>query len=58
MKFIPNSILERVHQTIGNIIITFMVQDMAHKDMNPWDGIPESTIFALCATTAIQRTKT
>ena len=30
-----NSILERVHQTIGNIIRTFKVQDMVLDDENP-----------------------
>ena len=30
-----NSILERVHQTIGNIILTFQVQDMVLDDENP-----------------------
>ena len=42
-----NSILERVHQTIGNIIRTFKVQDMVLDDENPWDGILASTMFAL-----------
>ena len=32
-----NSILERVHQTISNIIRTFKVQDMLLDDENPWD---------------------
>jgi len=34
-----NSILERVHQTLGNIIRTF---ELYHSDMtaeSPWDGI-------------------
>ena len=30
-----NSILERVHQTIGNIIRTFKVQDIVLDDENP-----------------------
>ena len=33
----PNSILERVHQTIDYIICTFEVQDMVVDDENPWD---------------------
>ena len=45
-----NSILERGHQTIGNIIRTFKVQDMVLDDENPWDGILASTMFALHAT--------
>ena len=45
-----NAILERVHQTIGNIIRTMKVQDMVLDDENPWDGILASTMFALRAT--------
>ena len=45
-----NAILERVHQTIGNIIRTFKVQDMVLDDDNPWDGILASTMFALRST--------
>ena len=45
-----NAILERVHQTIGNILRTFKVQNMVLDDENPWDGILASTMFALRAT--------
>ena len=45
-----NAILERVHQTIGNIIRTFNVRKMTLDDQNPWDGILASTMFALRAT--------
>ena len=45
-----NAILERVHQTIGNIIRTFKVQKMTLDDDNPWDGILAATMFALRAT--------
>ena len=45
-----NAILERVHQTIGNIIRTFRVQEMVLDDDNPWDGILSATMFALRAT--------
>ena len=48
-----NSILERVHQTIGNILRTFKIQDMVLDDNNPWDGILASSIFALRATVHI-----
>ena len=44
-----NSNLERVHQTIGNIIRTFKIQDVLFDDDNPWDRILGSTIFTLCA---------
>ena len=33
-----SAILERVHQTIGNILHTFEVQNMVLDDKNPWDG--------------------
>ena len=44
-----NAILERMHQTIGNILRTFKVQNMVLDDENPWDGILASTMFALRA---------
>ena len=55
-----NAILERVHQTIGNIIRTFKVQDMVLDDENPWDGILAATMFALRSTvhTTTQHTPT
>jgi transposase InsO family protein len=43
-----NAIIERVHQTIGNIIRTFNVQSMDEKD--PWKGILAATMFAVRAT--------
>jgi transposase InsO family protein len=43
-----NAIIERVHQTIGNIIRTFNVQAMDTKD--PWSGILAATMFAVRAT--------
>ena len=44
-----DSILERAHQRIGNIIRKFKVQDMVIYDENPWDGILASPMFALRA---------
>ena len=38
-----NAIVERVHQTIGNIIRTFKIQEMDLDDENPWEGILSST---------------
>ena len=43
-----NAIIERVHQTIGNIIRTFDVQTMDETD--PWSGILAATMFAVRAT--------
>jgi len=43
-----NSIIERVHQTLGNMIRTFSVQDMDEE--NPWQGILSAVAFAIRAT--------
>ena len=43
-----NAIIERVHQTIGNIIRTFDVQTVDETD--PWAGILAATMFAVRAT--------
>ena len=43
-----NSIIERVHQTLGNMIRTFSVQTM--EEDNPWDGILAAVAFAVRAT--------
>ena len=48
-----NVILERVHQTIGNILCTFKVQNMEQDDEFPWNGILASTMFTLRATVHI-----
>ena len=45
-----NSILERVHQTIGKTIGTFKVHGMVLDDENPWDRILASTMFAMRVT--------
>ena len=44
-----NSILERVHQTLGNIIRTIKEEDLVRDDENSWDGILAPIMFALCA---------
>ena len=43
-----NAILERVHQTIGNILCTFNVKSIDAED--PWKGILKTTIFVVRAT--------
>jgi hypothetical protein len=43
-----NAIIERVHQTIGNIIRTFNVQAMDSNDL--WTGTLAATMFAVRAT--------
>ena len=45
-----NATLERVHQTIGNILLTFKVQNMVVDDKFLWDSVLASTMFALRAT--------
>ena len=53
-----NAILERVHQTIGNIIRTFSKENLDEE--NPWGGILAATMFAVRATfhTTMQATPT
>jgi len=53
-----NAILERVHQTIGNIIQTFEVHDSDLTIDNPWSGILSAKMFAIRATyhTTLQAT--
>ena len=43
-----NAVIERVHQTIGNILRTFP-KTMLNRD-NPWGGILAATMFAVRAT--------
>ena len=53
-----NSIIERVHQTIGNMIRTFRVHDTDIDESDPWSGILSATMFATRATlhTTLQAT--
>ena len=39
--------MERVHQTIGNIMLTFIIQEMDLNNENPWEGTLLSTMFAI-----------
>ena len=43
-----NETIERIHQTIGNIILTFDVSNIVNN--NPWSGILYAIKFAVCAT--------
>ena len=43
-----NVIIERIHQTIGNIILTFDVSNIVNND--PWSGILAATMFAVHTT--------
>ena len=53
-----NSIVERVHQTLGNIIRTFKVQETDVDENDPWSGILAATMFAIRSTyhTTLQAT--
>ena len=53
-----NIIGERVHQTIGNIIRTFKIQQIDLDNENPWEGILSSTMFVMQSSvhTTMQRT--
>ena len=41
------TIVERVHQSIGNTICTFKIQQMNLDNENLWEGALSSTIFAI-----------
>ena len=43
-----NAIIERTHQTIGQIICTFDVSNIVNND--PWSGILAATMFSVRAT--------
>ena len=53
-----NDIVERIHQTIGNILRTFRVQEDELDEEDPWGGILSATMFATRATihTTLQKT--
>ena len=45
-----NAIIERVHQTIGNMIRSFQVQDIEVTDEFSWTGILQAVSFAIRST--------
>lgn len=45
-----NTIVERVHQTVGNILRTFCLQKVEVDKDDPWSGILSATIFAIRST--------
>jgi len=53
-----NAILERVHQTLGNIVRTFEIQDNYVDEEDPWKGILSAAAFAIRSTyhTTLQKT--
>ena len=53
-----NSIIERIHQTIGNMLRTFEVQKETLDPVNPWSGILAAIMFATRATVHTTLAKT
>ena len=53
-----NAILERIHQTIGNMVRTFKMSETHLDKEDPWSGILAATMFATRATyhTTLQAT--
>ena len=53
-----NAILERAHQTIGNILRTFRINKTELDLVDPWNGILSAVIFAMRSTvhTTLQAT--
>jgi hypothetical protein len=45
-----NSIIERIHQTIGNMIRSFQIGKMEVDEDDPWSGILAAVMFATRAT--------
>ena len=41
------AIVERVHQTTGNITRTFRIQEINLDNENPWEGLLSPTMFAI-----------
>ena len=53
-----NSIIERAHQILGNVLYTFQLQQTILDEDDPWSGILTATMFAMSSTvhTTIQST--
>ena len=53
-----NAVVERIHQTISNLIRTFELEDHYLDEDDPWKGILAATAFAVRSTyhTTIQKT--
>ena len=53
-----NAIIERIHQTLGNIVRTFRIQNADVDENDPWSGILAATMFAIRSTyhTTLQAT--
>jgi transposase InsO family protein len=45
-----NTIVERIHQVIANMIRTFELETNYMDEEDPWKGILSATAFAVCST--------
>ncbi len=45
-----NAILERIHQTIGNMLRTFEVENQPIDELDPWSGILSAAAWAVRST--------
>ena len=45
-----NAIIERIHQTIGNMIRTFEITEQEVDESDPWSGLLSAVMFATRAT--------
>ena len=47
-----NTVLERIHQALGNLIRTFKISNHTYFDKNdPWTGILDASTFAIFSAT-------
>jgi transposase InsO family protein len=45
-----NAILERIHQTIGDMLCTFEAEKQPMDKSDPWSGILSAVALAVCST--------
>ena len=53
-----NAIVERIHQTLGNMVRTFELQDCYLDEENPWKAILTAAAFAVRSTVHLTQQKT
>jgi hypothetical protein len=45
-----NSVIERVHQTLGNMLWTFELEKQELNEVNPWAPFLNAATWAICST--------
>ena len=45
-----NTIIERMHQLLGKLLVTYNLQETYVDDSDPWMGIPTTAAFAVQST--------